>query len=319
MSLKLNFSKEDRLKYSKMKTSSILLTLVIYIVMISFICLFILLCNVQSVVGCLIQLFCFICVGWCQFSLSNGLHEAIHNNFGNKQIDFIAEIILAFPIGFSFGYRDIHIKHHRYLGDPKLDPDYSYYSKFPKTKLEFIGGVLYMLSGGAAIKQFFIDNSKKRSRKITKMFFLKKEIIGIVSMQIIILLMFSLISKWYFYFIIWLAPLLTFGKLFAGLRSMCEHGDPEHIYVTRTITGNKLQTGFLGMFNFNYHGEHHICPWVSYGDLGAFYDDYKDVFLYDKYYQLSDVRYRHFSGGYLKLLSIWFSNLPWTIKAVNGY
>ncbi len=60
-------------------------------------------------------------------SFENLLHEAGHGNLARSQKvnDWIAEYLIALPILKSFPlYKPMHLRHHRYLGDPEKDPDF---------------------------------------------------------------------------------------------------------------------------------------------------------------------------------------------------
>src|ERR1700730_7821311 len=67
-------------------------------------------------VGLPIAIFAFVVIGWAQYSIGNGMHEAMHRNLLNYNDDRIASLIAAYPIGFTLAYRDTHFRHHRFLG-----------------------------------------------------------------------------------------------------------------------------------------------------------------------------------------------------------
>ena len=70
-------------------------------------------------------------VGWCQFALFNALHEGLHNRFGNPHREFLSYASTAYTVGFDERYRKVHLDHHKYFGDPQLDPDYPNYADCP--------------------------------------------------------------------------------------------------------------------------------------------------------------------------------------------
>ena len=86
----------------------------------------------------------FVLIGWSQFALSNGLHEALHNNLFNKNSDLMAAIITAYPIGLTMSYRDVHQAHHKHLGTAN-DPDLNEYINFPTSKLALVFRFLFNL------------------------------------------------------------------------------------------------------------------------------------------------------------------------------
>ena len=257
----------------------------------------------------------FVLVGWVQASLSNGFHEAVHYNFGEKHSDAASLFLLGYPTFFTLNYRTVHMQHHRYFGDPEKDPDYKTFTPFPRTRGEFLKRLFFMGSGIAAAHQLLTKNLKpqkqlSRSTKSTGGG-RGKELAGLVLTQLVILGLYSLIlSPWYYLFF-WVAPLGTVGKLAKSTRAFCEHGSPDREWVLRTITGSPLQTGTLGMYGFHFHGEHHLYPWVPYPRLEALYHRHLREHEDPAYRAEHGSEYEFFDGGYFRLLWKWFQDLPW--------
>src|SRR5262245_66480586 len=55
----------------------------------------------------------FAFVGWAQYSIGNGLHEAVHHNLRNRRSDLWASLLTAYPLGLTMSYRTVHLRHHR--------------------------------------------------------------------------------------------------------------------------------------------------------------------------------------------------------------
>lgn len=261
-----------------------------------------------SIVACVYTLIFFV-IGWSQFALSNGLHEALHKNLFNKNSDLIAAIITAYPIGLTMSYRDVHQAHHKHLGTAK-DPDLTDYINFPKSKLGLISRFLFNLSGIPAITQFF--KLMFGEQKVTRANNQLNEIIGLVIVQTFILVIFfALFNSVFYYFFFWILPVITVGKFCSSTRLLCEHGSPDHEWVIRSIHGPRVKTWVLGPFDFNYHAEHHLAQTIPFPSLEKLYDRHQDVVSRAKTEDL-DYRVEIFEGGYLSLIWSWFMKLPWT-------
>ena len=251
-------------------------------------------------------------IGWCQFSLSNALHEGLHKNFGKEHSEFWTALLTAYPIGFSMNYRHTHLEHHKYFGDKDKDPDYTGYCNFPKSKKEFIFRLLYNISGIAAIKQFFKENTsgnasaddeKKDSYVLLKLTCVQ---LVIMSLFFIAFLHVHVLAGLFAYGLFWILPLVTVAKFCSSTRLLCEHGTPKKKLVYRTITGSFFQTNSLGAFKFNYHGEHHIKPYIPYTKLKEAKQT-MNLTIKNK-----DIAYEEYNYGYLALLLKWFRELPLT-------
>ena len=249
--------------------------------------------------------FLFILIGWCQFSLSNAFHEALHGNFGLNQNNLLACLITAYPIGFTFGYKKVHLNHHKYFGNPNKDPDFSGYYPFPKSKNILLLRFLRDLSGISAAKQFFSNNAIFDNK--LRMF---KEYFLLIIVQILIFYLFleiysNIEQGGLFFIILWLFPLMTIGKFCSNTRLLCEHGSKTGLLTFRTITGSFYETYTLGAFNFNLHAEHHIKPWIPYTRLKS------SINIINGKVDSDLIKYEIYDKGYLNMILKWFKDLPW--------
>jgi fatty acid desaturase len=247
----------------------------------------------------LIKAFLFIAIGWAQYSIGNGMHEAIHKNFPFKN-DYLCGIIAAYPIGLTMSYRNIHLDHHRYVGS-KNDPDFHYYEKFPSSKIDLLARLIYNASGIPAAAQFLklqTKNNNKGSRY---------EIFVFLAVQGAILLLITTAFKSpLYYFLYWVLPVATVGKFLSSTRLMCEHSSAEG-WVIRTITGSRIKTWVLGAFDFNYHAEHHEVPSIPFAHLAEIHS----LNMANIGSLKNSSRVVYFDGGYIKLLYKFFQSLPW--------
>ena len=261
----------------------------------------------------ILYMLAFFSIGWSQFCLNHALHEALHKNFGKKHNEFLAALITAYPIGFTMGYRRIHLDHHRYFGDKDNDPDYGGYCNFPKSKMQFLGRLLYNISGIPAVLQFFKEHTspKKKEERAEKekeathvLFKLAAVHLVILSLFILIFMKVHLLAGFFSYGFFWVLPLVTVAKFCNSTRLLCEHGSPKNQLVYRTITGNFFQTQSLGAFKFYYHGEHHIKPNIPYTKL----KDAKETLNLNV--KNKNIVYEEYNHGYLSLLIKWFREVP---------
>jgi len=269
----------------------------------------------------------FAVIGWCQASLSNGFHEAMHENFGARHSDRLSAILLGYPTFFTLCYRRVHTTHHVKGGDPIDDPDHVTYGDFPRSRLEMIGRFAGMLTGAAAARQVLArfapsaaprpDAEPKRSRRPEPKPgdpTIAGEAPWLVATQAAIAGGFVALFGWpvglAWYVGFWILPLGTVAKTIKATRSFCEHGSPDRDFVLRTITGKPWQTGTLGMFGFHYHAEHHLYPWVPYARLRSLHERLRAELVASGETRLG--RYEVFDEGYLGLLVVWFEGLPWT-------
>lgn len=250
----------------------------------------------------------FIVIGWAQYSLGNGLHEAVHHNLRNKKGDQLAALLTAYPVGLTMTYRGIHLGHHKYLGTIR-DPEFSLYSSFPQTKGALIMRFIWFVSGVPATLQFLAQQRNTFSASGKRGFY---DLLCFVGVQIgLIGLFWWAYGNPLFYIAFWVLPIATVGKLLSTTRLLCEHGSPTRDWVVRTIDGSLLQTWVMGAFDFNYHGEHHLWPSVPYAQLQRLHRAHRTYCEQNPGYQPFDGRFEYFSGGYLALLSRWIRILPW--------
>jgi fatty acid desaturase len=250
----------------------------------------------------------FIVIGWAQYSIGNGLHEAVHHNLKNKKSDRLAALLTAYPVGLTVMYRDIHLRHHRHLGTER-DPELHLYTSFPQTKTALIVRILWFVSGVPAVLQFLQQQSSAAAQGGRVSY---AEPLALVGVQICLVSAFWWVfGNPLYYLLFWALPIATVGKLLSTTRLLCEHGSPTRDWVVRTIDGSRWQTWLMGAFDFNYHAEHHLFPSVPYAKLEQLHRRHRDYFEQHPEYRPFDGRFEFFPGGYLALLGLWFRALPW--------
>jgi fatty acid desaturase len=247
----------------------------------------------------------FLVIGWAQYSIGNGMHEAVHQNLCNRRGDWLAWAITCYPIGL-FNDRDEHLAHHKYLGTSD-DPAYPEYSSFPNSKTALLARLLWFGSGLPAFKQFLQQQGRAQASARPYL-----DVATLVAVQLVLVSLFWLaFGNVLYYIVFWVLPVATIGKLFSTTRLLCEHGSPDRDWVVRTIDGHRWQTWLMGAFDFNFHGEHHLFPSVPYAQLQHLRDLHRSYLSSHPEYRPFDGRFEVFDGGYLALLAHWFRVLPW--------
>jgi fatty acid desaturase len=185
------------------------------------------------------------------------MHEGMHGVlFTNRRWNWIASVLLGATFLMSFtAYRVLHLRHHRYLGDPRDPDDYHNYSR-SRHMVWFLHFV--RLSCGSLLYVFLIPAlaMKYGSRSQRRLVCVEYTILlGIYSL---LLRVFPLREL----FLTWIVPLLVVGTLVA-IRGFTQHGITEAsdpYLASRTMLPNRVLQFFL--INENYHLEHHLFPEV---------------------------------------------------------
>jgi fatty acid desaturase len=106
---------------------------------------------------------------------------------------------------------------------------------------------------------------------------------------------FYICDRWYFYFVVWLFPVLTTMVLITVLHTLAEHqpdaydGDPRTLAdqpVARTTLPNPLEKWIFFQTNFNYHFEHHAFPTIPCHALPVAHAALRNAGFYVRYPEL---------------------------------
>jgi fatty acid desaturase len=185
------------------------------------------------------------------------MHEGMHGVlFANRRWNWIASVLLGSTFLMSFSaYRVMHLRHHRFLGDPRDPDDYHNYSRSRPVVwcLHFVrltfGPLLYL----CLIPVLALKHGSSPQRKLICI-----EYTLLASMYSILLRVFSYREV----FAVWFVPLVLMGALTA-IRGFTQHGITEAsdpYLASRTMLPGPMVAFFL--LNENYHLEHHLFPEV---------------------------------------------------------
>ncbi len=183
------------------------------------------------------------------------MHEGMHGVlFPSRRWNWIVSVLLGSTFLMSFtSYRVMHIRHHRYLGDPRDPDDYHNYSR-SRPLVWFLHFV--RLTFGPLLYLFLIPVLALRHGSVTQRKFICVEYAILFSIYSLLLRAFPAREL----FLVWLAPLLLVG-MFTAIRGFTQHGITEAsdpYLASRTMLPNPAIAFFL--LHENYHLEHHLFP-----------------------------------------------------------
>ena len=192
------------------------------------------------------------------------MHEGMHGMlFAKRHWNWMGSVLLGSTFLMSFSaYRELHLRHHRYLGDPRYPDDYHNYSRSRLVVwcLHFVrltfGPVLYI----CLIPLLALKHGSLEQRKLIWI-----EYTLLASIYSVLFRLFSARDL----LVIWFVPLLLMGALTA-IRGFTQHGITEAsdpYLASRTMLPRPLVAFFL--LNENYHLEHHLFPEVPSYHLPA--------------------------------------------------
>ena len=214
-------------------------------------------------------------IGARQLGLGVLSHDGAHFTlFSNRKVnDWVCEWILSRPFtsGTIYGYRKYHLMHHANT-QQEDDPDLHLSKPFPISKASFRRKVWRDLSGQTGYKQYgamFKDAFKGETRLQAFKNGWRRFGPNII-INFVFLLAFTLVGKWYLYFLLWWLPAMTWNRYITRLRNIGEHAavpdDNDRLRNTRTIRASWWERAFIAPYGVNYHLEHHLivnCPYYK--------------------------------------------------------
>ncbi|WP_211240410.1 fatty acid desaturase family protein [Haloglycomyces albus] len=228
-----------------------------------------------------------IYIGSTQRGFVNLLHESTHKILAkNNRFNLLLGTVFSGYLVFHLynPYRTSHIGfHHRYLGDPDKDPDYSFhrevgiYDHDPGNRNFFLRNIGLALLGFRtfAYVKYVVED---------RLLFRDKE--AKVSMPVkmgteraILLLQWAVIFGVCAYFgwlhlllLLWFVPLFTTAIAIGWLTELAEHyplpeSESSQILMTRNRHGWALERYLFGRHNDNYHLVHHLNTGIPFWNM----------------------------------------------------
>ncbi|GEM_PF-604287 len=228
------------------------------------------------------DVFAFIFIGCMQNGLISWTHEASHYSLTrNKKLnDRLADLFIAGPAGATVaGYRQHHVLHHRYLGDPEkeialevwlcLKGGYLYSAIFRYMIGFYAFRVIFRYFNRTQANPTHSKADGEPSRSI-------ESLIGFGVANAFLFGLCALQGQWYLFFLMWVGPLFTIALLVSNFRTIVEHqpssdvcetGKVQLPNMTRVIKSNWLERTLIAPVGFYHHHEHHMYPGVPYHRL----------------------------------------------------
>jgi len=230
-----------------------------------------------------------VLIGSTQRSLANFMHESSHKTLArNPALNFMYGTVLSGYLVFHlYGpYRNSHIGfHHRYLGDPKLDPDYRFqvacglYDPRLSNKMFFAKNIVMAMLGLRALEYL-----KYVARD--RVFFKSKDVvvstpISLTAERIVFSVQWGAIvaaCAWFgvlqLLFLFWFVPLFTTYAAAGWLSEFVEHyplpeSENKSILLTRNRHGSWIERFLLGRRNDNFHLVHHLHMGIPFWNVKA--------------------------------------------------
>lgn len=207
----------------------------------------------------------------------DGFHKRLFSDV--RRNDLFADIFIYAPIGaITRLNKKNHLTHHTHLANEE-DPDRHKYGCFNKTTpLQFIGYLTGLTSVWRSAKNVFFENKTalsvdtNRSSPNLPSQYNQRDIIILVTWQILLIGGLTITIGWWAYPVLWLLPIYCFSFLPDNLRTFAEHSQP---YADSTADEHRLITYLAPPFekilfapmNMNYHTVHHLWPSIPYYNL----------------------------------------------------
>lgn len=210
------------------------------------------------------------------------MHDASHSMlFSNRRInDFIGDIFVAYPLGFSIHlYRANHMHHHRYTNTMR-DRDYRVQQRdpdqhFPKRPLAMLwllvrsvtGLNFYRMARDSRIWAPFANfhNPGRFGYDFPLALRIRYIVWAVLFYGLI------LVSPWRWQILgLLLIPQFIWANVFNRIRAIAEHNgvaNERELNGTRTIVPTLLDRFLIAPLNVSYHLEHHLFPSVPWQNL----------------------------------------------------
>lgn len=220
-------------------------------------------------------LIAYFLIGVAQYALVQAAHHAAHVfvHRGGWRGNLSA-VFLFYALGFTPSFRALHLRHHRFFGDPVRDPDHVDYSRSPNSRAELICYIAQGMSGYSGMARFLSTYLRppsplsagpiERDSASGRHHFVK-----LVLTQAVIAGTFAALTSPWLYPLLWVLPILTLGKTLNNLRLCAEHGFSDGQPILRGFRKTSLLSHLIAPFGFEEHVEHHLYPEIDDLDLRA--------------------------------------------------
>lgn len=254
--------------------------------------------QVYPVLAYLLYPLAVLVIGARQRAFATLLHESSHKTLAQNRV--LNYVLGSVGSGFWIfqtwmPYRFSHVnKHHRYLGDPNIDPDIRFYisqglldnindryylsKQIIRTLVGFrtVAYLRYLLLH-RIFPQYLFESladvpehlrDKKRVERRLALF----EYVAFVGFWAVIALLLTMSSLWGVFLLMWIVPYLTTFQVIGWFIEMCEHypltsASDYDIYMTRNRFGSPLENFLTGLHGERWHLLHHLLPGLPFWNL----------------------------------------------------
>ncbi len=216
-------------------------------------------------------------IGSRQLGFAILMHETAHRAlFRTGWLnEWAGQWLCARPImGEVTSYRAYHLTHHRHTQTDK-DPDLPLSAKFPTTRDSLQRKFTRDLTGQTGWKlrlaqirqamQLGFDEDAIKGAKLAQNF-QSADLRPALICNVAIFAAMWAIGDWWYWFVFWLLPLLTWYQFVIRVRNIAEHAvlrDPaDPLSNARTTYADPVTAFFLAPYWVNYHLEHHLVMHV---------------------------------------------------------
>ncbi len=217
-------------------------------------------------------------IGNRAYRMSTLGHEGLHHLISkNQELNtFLARYFCHFPTFTSHSrYKNLHILHHRYLGQD-MDPDKYLYKDYPKFFKPWILKVIWelvtfrMLFDFAVYYTDLLDIGKFLfRRKNLKLKLVKSDLAQYLVFWTICFSLISIFGLWKYFLLYWVLPIylhLPIIQLTNGL----QHGAFKSLPQARTQVDSFWLIDWFIPLDLNFHYEHHLNPRIPHYKLRKF-------------------------------------------------
>lgn len=217
-------------------------------------------------IGWVLVPFALIVIGNRQRALGNLLHEASHGNLSTRRRinDQLAHLLLAPPLLNSLQvYRDLHARHHAWLGDPSRDPDFL--QSCAREGDRWFHAYVRCLTTSAMLRSVLIGHLSRKNTRFHQQ-------LGILAWWVATGVPLAMANLHFAiaFAALWFGARVTVFHAITTFREMTDHYglEPGGIFsFTREIPDHGLLSILLHPHHNGYHLTHHLFPSIPYHQL----------------------------------------------------
>ncbi|MFI9778704.1 fatty acid desaturase [Streptomyces sp. NPDC051956] len=228
-----------------------------------------------------------ILIGSTQRAFVNLLHESSHKVLAkNGKLNVLfGTVFSGYLILHLYNpYRSSHIGfHHRFLGDPEKDPDFSFhvecgiYDHTSSNRTFFLKNVLLAMLGFRTFSyvKYVVEDRllfKAQDVAVSMPVKLRTERRALLAQWVLILGALAFLGALPEFFLLWVVPMFTSAIAVGWLSELAEHyplpeSEDRRILMTRNRHGWAIERFLLGRHHDNYHLVHHLNTGVPFWNM----------------------------------------------------